>query len=47
MFYNKTMLMIFEEVMLVSIGLSKVDVDFFKFLQKFMSKILFELPIIK
>ena len=47
MFYNKTMLMIFEEVMLVSIGLSKVDVDFFKFLQKFMSKILFEKQLIK
>ena len=41
MFYNKMMLMIFEEVMLDSTGLLKVDVDFFKFLLKFMSKILF------
>ena len=42
MFYNKMMLMIFEEVMLDSTGLLKVDVDFFKFQLKFMSKILFK-----
>ena len=42
MFYNKMMLMIFEEVMLDSIGLLKVDVDFSKFQLKFMSKILFK-----
>ena len=47
MFYNKMMLMIFEEVMLDSTGLLKVDVDFFKFLLKFMSKILFKLSLIK
>ena len=42
MFYNKMMLMIFEEVMLDSTGLLKVDVDFSKFQLKFMSKILFK-----
>ena len=47
MFYNKMMLMIFEEVMLDSIGPLKVDVDFFKFLLKFMLKILFKLSLIK
>ena len=47
MFYNKMMLMIFEEVMLDSTGPLKVDVDFFKFLLKFMSKILFKLSLIK
>ena len=47
MFYNKMMLMIFEEVMLDSTGLLKVDADFFKFLLKFMSKILFKLSLIK
>ena len=47
MFYNKTMLTIFEEVMLDSTGPLKVDADFSKFLLKFMSKILFEFLIIK
>ena len=42
MFYNKMMLMIFEEVMLDSTGLLKVDADFSKFQLKFMSKILFK-----
>ena len=42
MFYNKMMLMIFEEVMLDSTGLLKVDVDFSKFQLKFMSKVLFK-----
>ena len=40
MFYNKMMLMIFEEVMLDSTGLLKVDADFSKFQPKCMSKIL-------